>query len=182
MILSGHELNFRCRFGTFALEKPTTTTTIHNHNHNESLVVKMGGVRAYYGCNGSLYHHYHHQKQSNWTRQRSMVHLSHTPLDPVRGGGFLTTVPLPNNKRRRRRRRKLVADLGCGAGNLSLPLAWWFRDKGYGVLGVDMNGVSLDRLVQRARSGASGLVVGRCSEGDIVSSVCMADFQIVIVR
>jgi SAM-dependent methyltransferase len=45
---------------------------------------------------------------------------------------------------------QVVADLGCGAGNLSLPLAWWLQSAGVLVRGVDINAISLNRLAQRA--------------------------------
>ena len=44
-----------------------------------------------------------------------------------------------------------VADLGCGAGNLALPLAWQLYSIGYRVKGVDFNQQSLDRLVRRTK-------------------------------
>jgi SAM-dependent methyltransferase len=46
---------------------------------------------------------------------------------------------------------QLIADLGCGAGNLSLPLAWWLRSSGCRVRGVDLHSNSLKRLAQWAR-------------------------------
>ena len=52
----------------------------------------------------------------------------------------------------------IVADLGCGAGNLALPLSWWlnhcsenYSNASYRVLGVDLNKISLRRLYDRAR-------------------------------
>lgn len=57
------------------------------------------------------------------------------------------------------RHRIVVADLGCGAGNLALPLTWWLQQqqhdqqKGnalFSVLGVDLNGFALQRLRDRA--------------------------------
>jgi SAM-dependent methyltransferase len=51
-----------------------------------------------------------------------------------------------------------IADLGCGAGNLALPLAWWLhsrrsgpQDSLYTVVGVDVNRVALDRLEARSQ-------------------------------
>eukprot|EP00979_Chaetoceros_neogracilis_P000883 scaffold187_cov266-Chaetoceros_neogracile.AAC.13 len=45
-----------------------------------------------------------------------------------------------------------VADLGSGAGNLSLPLAWFLREfKCMRVLAVDINARALDRLSDRAK-------------------------------
>jgi SAM-dependent methyltransferase len=53
---------------------------------------------------------------------------------------------------------RIVADLGCGAGNLALPLSWWLNQPSgnnesalYRVLGVDLNKISLFRLSDRAR-------------------------------
>ena len=46
--------------------------------------------------------------------------------------------------------RKVVADLGCGAGNLTVPLAWWLKQMGFGVLGVDINDQALILLSKRA--------------------------------
>mmetsp|Transcript_35235 Transcript_35235/g.63411 ORF Transcript_35235/g.63411 Transcript_35235/m.63411 type:complete len:565 (-) Transcript_35235:214-1908(-) len=50
------------------------------------------------------------------------------------------------------RRRPFVADLGCGGGNLSLPLAWWLQKQGLsdGVVAVDINGFALKILAERA--------------------------------
>ena len=50
-----------------------------------------------------------------------------------------------------------VADLGCGAGNLALPLAWQLCSIGYRVAGVDFNQQSLDRLARRAKE--AGVIV-----------------------
>ena len=45
-----------------------------------------------------------------------------------------------------------IADLGSGAGNLSLPLAWFLRDlESIRVLAVDINVRALDRLSNRAK-------------------------------
>ena len=63
-----------------------------------------------------------------------------------------------SNTRKQQRQRHFVADLGCGAGNLSLPLAWWLQKerRGFGILGVDINGHALDRLEKQAdRAGVS---------------------------
>lgn len=95
-------------------------------------------------------------------------------MDPMRGGGLSTTargerkraaveafvyivqnVLLPSNDGTITKPR-VVADLGCGAGNLALPLAWWLRhlqqeeDASYHVLGIDLNKRSLKRLKSRA--------------------------------
>jgi SAM-dependent methyltransferase len=43
-----------------------------------------------------------------------------------------------------------IADLGCGAGNLTVPLAWWLKRLGVHVLGVDINDQALALLSQRA--------------------------------
>jgi SAM-dependent methyltransferase len=53
-----------------------------------------------------------------------------------------------------KKRHDVIADLGCGGGNLSLSLAWWLHKKKPGrssVLAVDINGRSLDILGQRAK-------------------------------
>jgi SAM-dependent methyltransferase len=57
-------------------------------------------------------------------------------------------------------KRRVIADLGCGAGNLAIPLAWWLQQEetrlghrtAYRVLGVDMNEESLSRLQARSTS------------------------------
>ena len=46
----------------------------------------------------------------------------------------------------------MVADLGSGTGNLSLPLAWWVKKLGLGVLAVDIDGHALSLLLQRANA------------------------------
>ena len=46
--------------------------------------------------------------------------------------------------------RNTVADLGCGAGNLTVPLAWWLKQLGFNVLGVDINDQALALLSKRA--------------------------------
>jgi SAM-dependent methyltransferase len=107
-----------------------------------------------------------HAPQLNWSECPPQV-------DPVQGGGLnegtarglrkqaaveaflfvLQAAFLESDvKGCNHRRRRMVADLGCGAGNLALPLAWWLRRKGYSVLGVDLNSHSLDRLVERAKN------------------------------
>jgi SAM-dependent methyltransferase len=94
-------------------------------------------------------------------------------LDPVRGGGLV-----PGTERGKRKRAAveafwyvlekalliepvekattIVADLGCGAGNLALPLAWLLQQKEgdakQQVLGVDINRNSLERLLKRGNS------------------------------
>ena len=70
--------------------------------------------------------------------------------DSSRGDGCITTDD---------RRIVTVADLGCGAGNLAIPLAYWLQ-KGtkkkpgvreiIKVLGVDLNSIALDRLSDRS--------------------------------
>jgi SAM-dependent methyltransferase len=57
-------------------------------------------------------------------------------------------------------KRRVIADLGCGAGNLAIPLAWWLQQEqsrlgrrtSLQVLGVDMNVESLSRLQARSKS------------------------------
>ena len=54
-----------------------------------------------------------------------------------------------------------IADLGCGAGNLALPLAWWLQHDPtthdfYNILGVDLNGLALERLQDRTLKSAKG--------------------------
>jgi len=90
-------------------------------------------------------------------------------IDPTRGGGLCATA---RGERKRAaveafvhvvrctllspyESKQTVADLGSGAGNLSLPLAWWLRhfqpqEEACRVLGVDLNERSLKRLVDRA--------------------------------
>ena len=91
-------------------------------------------------------------------------------IDPVRGGGirkgtdrgerkqaaveaFLLVVQaalLDEDEDVGAKQRRFIADLGCGAGNLSIPLAWWLQKQGFGVLGIDINGQALDMLEKRA--------------------------------
>ena len=91
-------------------------------------------------------------------------------IDPVRGGGirkgtergerkqaaveaFLLVVQaalLDEDEDIGTTQRRFIADLGCGAGNLSIPLAWWLQKQGFGVLGIDINGQALDMLEKRA--------------------------------
>jgi SAM-dependent methyltransferase len=53
--------------------------------------------------------------------------------------------PVNNNK-------NVIADLGCGAGNLSIPLAWWLNKMNHKILGVDINGQALTMLQKRAHN------------------------------
>jgi len=53
--------------------------------------------------------------------------------------------------------RPMIADLGSGAGNLSLPLAWWLRHQ-CDIVAVDINDYALQRLVSRARAAGLGNV------------------------
>jgi SAM-dependent methyltransferase len=89
-------------------------------------------------------------------------------MDPMRGGGLSATARGERKRaaveafvhviRQTLFSTGIVADLGCGAGNLSLPLAWWLRhfeqqDNNVAschVLGVDLNRRSLKRLQDRA--------------------------------
>ena len=91
-------------------------------------------------------------------------------IDPMRGGGLRKGTTRGERKQAAveafllvvrdalvdgsgdKERQRFVADLGCGAGNLSLPLSWWLQREKYGVVGVDINGVALDRLTKRASS------------------------------
>jgi len=88
-------------------------------------------------------------------------------IDPMRGGGLSATgrgerkratveafvhvvrnaLLSPNNKS-----GQTIADLGSGAGNLSLPLTWWLHHYQHAccILGVDLNERSLQRLDDRA--------------------------------
>jgi SAM-dependent methyltransferase len=56
-----------------------------------------------------------------------------------------------NSAAARDRPRRTVADLGCGAGNLTVPLAWWLKQLGFNVLGVDINDQALTLLSERAK-------------------------------
>eukprot|EP00977_Amphora_coffeiformis_P016323 scaffold5017_cov171-Amphora_coffeaeformis.AAC.12 len=55
-------------------------------------------------------------------------------------------------------KRQIIADLGCGSGNLALPLAWWLSSSEASpncsctVRAVDLNQQSLQRLNERAQS------------------------------
>lgn len=48
--------------------------------------------------------------------------------------------------------RSVVADLGSGGGNLSLPLAWWLKKHGGSVVAVDIDHHALDLLARRAEA------------------------------
>jgi SAM-dependent methyltransferase len=94
-------------------------------------------------------------------------------IDPIRGGGLLEGTPraerkqaaveaflhvlenalLDDNTDEGNDNERVIADLGCGAGNLSLGLAWWLqhKKKNRSVLAVDINGRSLDILGRRAK-------------------------------
>jgi SAM-dependent methyltransferase len=48
--------------------------------------------------------------------------------------------------------KNVIADLGCGAGNLSIPLAWWLNKLNFKILGVDINGQALTMLQKRAHN------------------------------
>lgn len=95
-------------------------------------------------------------------------------IDPMRGGGlrkgtergkrkqaqvecfYDVLYEILNEKQDKRKdmdnRLELVADLGSGAGNLSLPLAWLLKENNskYKVLAIDINKRSLQRLEERA--------------------------------
>ena len=47
--------------------------------------------------------------------------------------------------------QRLVADLGSGAGNLSIPLAWFLKDYETSILAIDINDRALERLRTRAK-------------------------------
>jgi len=51
-----------------------------------------------------------------------------------------------------------VADLGCGTGHLTLPLAWFLQDQGCVVVGVDMDGHALELLRQKSTADGGGKV------------------------
>ncbi len=78
--------------------------------------------------------------------------------------------------------KRLVADLGCGAGNLTVPLAWWLKQLGFGVSGVDINAQALMLLSKRAdRLGidihtlhADLLTLSKGDGGDEMWSDCIA--------
>ena len=106
--------------------------------------------------------------QLNWS-------ADHIPneIDPMHGGGIrkgtergmrkqaqveafwyvLQESILNSYAKDEERSSEFVADLGSGAGNLSLPLAWFLKeiDQTSGILAVDINERALDRLSQRAR-------------------------------
>jgi len=91
-------------------------------------------------------------------------------IDPCRGGGLKAGTERGERKRAQveaflhvlregllcdvdadPKSPRVVADLGCGAGNLSLPLAWFLNaDPKYRVLAVDINRRALERLRSRA--------------------------------
>mmetsp|Transcript_41997 Transcript_41997/g.49064 ORF Transcript_41997/g.49064 Transcript_41997/m.49064 type:complete len:701 (-) Transcript_41997:397-2499(-) len=92
-------------------------------------------------------------------------------IDPCRGGGLKAGTERGERKRAQveaflhvlregllcdadadPKSPRVVADLGCGAGNLSLPLAWFLNaDPKYRVLAVDINRRALERLRSRAK-------------------------------
>lgn len=90
-------------------------------------------------------------------------------IDPCRGGGLKAGTERGERKRAQveaflhvlregllcdadPKSQRVVADLGCGAGNLSLPLAWFLKaDPKYRVLAVDINRRALERLRSRAK-------------------------------
>ena len=50
-----------------------------------------------------------------------------------------------------------IADLGCGSGNLALPLQWWLHEQrrnrtNFEMVAVDYNAKSLERLMDRSKS------------------------------
>jgi hypothetical protein len=59
-------------------------------------------------------------------------------------------------KQQYQHQKRMIADLGCGTGNLAISLAWLLQDQ-YQLLGVDVNEQSLQRL--RLRSEALSLNV-----------------------
>lgn len=101
-----------------------------------------------------------------------------SPIDPIRGGGLRQGTPRGSRKQAQveailyvlrtlfqdidqnetesekeaddPRRKIVIADLASGAGNLSLPLAWFFKDIDATVLAVDINPRALERLKKRA--------------------------------
>jgi SAM-dependent methyltransferase len=103
--------------------------------------------------------------QLNWS-------ACHEEVDPIRGGGLkegtargerkraaveaflhvLEAALLDNDDKQDQTDQRIVADLGSGAGNLSLPLAWWLKKAGYGVVAVDINAHALLRLDRRAET------------------------------
>jgi SAM-dependent methyltransferase len=95
----------------------------------------------------------------------------HEEVDPIRGGGLkegtargerkraaveaflhVLEAALLDNDKQDQKDQHIVADLGSGAGNLSLPLAWWLKEAGYSVVAVDINAHSLSRLDRRAET------------------------------
>ena len=94
-------------------------------------------------------------------------------IDPTRGGGLLEGTLRGERKRAAveaflhvlqnallesneaaadHQPRNVVADLGSGGGNLSLPLAWWLKKHGGSVVAVDIDHHALDLLAQRAET------------------------------
>lgn len=72
----------------------------------------------------------------------------------------LTTEPYDNKNDKNTsadRSRRTIADLGCGAGNLTVPLAWWLKQFGFDVLGVDINDQALSLLSKRAEKLGVGI-------------------------
>jgi hypothetical protein len=57
-----------------------------------------------------------------------------------------------NNNSKPANNKNVIADLGCGAGNLSIPLAWWLNKLNFKILGVDINGQALTMLQKRAHN------------------------------
>lgn len=94
----------------------------------------------------------------------------HAPsvIDPIRGGGLRNksiradrkkcqveaivhvVSTILSNDHKYDSEKVIVADLGSGAGNLSLPLAWFLQKQNIKVLAVDINPRALERLTERA--------------------------------
>lgn len=88
-------------------------------------------------------------------------------IDPIRGGGLkkgslrgarkqaqveaiLYVLSTLMNGDSSTNRIKVVADLGSGAGNLSLPLGWFLQNMNTKILAVDINPLAIERLKKRA--------------------------------
>lgn len=106
-------------------------------------------------------------------------------IDPIRGGGLLEGTLRGERKRaaveaffyvlqdallesneaatENGKSRSVVADLGSGGGNLSLPLAWWLKKHEACVVAVDIDNHALDLLAQRAK-GVVGVSIDTMEE------------------
>ena len=100
-----------------------------------------------------------HNNSNRATRKRAAVEAFFFAIQHV----LLGNSESMHNSSTRTTITTTIADLGCGAGNLALPLAWWlnyYSGNGnvtrpntlpFRILGIDLNTISLQRLRDRTR-------------------------------